>query len=143
MTTLSEYLASRDAPCPGCGHALRGLPADRCPECGSALELGVLRPHPGRGWTLTLIGLSMGLGQGLMACIYFVLILISGGVLPIWLPACFALLTLSSGVVLAFVLRRERAWGRLPGRARSAVAALAVILGLALPAGLMAVAAFT
>lgn len=143
MTTLTEHLASHDAACPRCGHALHGLHADRCPECGSALELGVVRPHPGRGWTLTLIGLSMGFGQGLMVCIYFGLILISGGVLPMWLPACFALLALWSGVVLAFVLRRERAWVRLPGRARSAVAALAVVFGLVLPAGLMAVAAFT
>ena len=36
---LTEYLASRDEACPGCGYNLRGLVGDRCPECNQQLRV--------------------------------------------------------------------------------------------------------
>ncbi len=56
---LRDYLAAHDAPCPGCRYNLRGLVGDRCPECSSALCLGVTRSRPG----VMLLGVAvLGLG---------------------------------------------------------------------------------
>src|ERR1051325_7393112 len=38
---LPAFLADRDAPCPCCGYNLRGLNDTRCPECATALSLGI------------------------------------------------------------------------------------------------------
>lgn len=37
--SLIEYLATHDAPCPGCGYNLRGLKANECPECARTFLL--------------------------------------------------------------------------------------------------------
>jgi len=41
---LITYLATHDAPCPGCGYNLRGLSGSTCPECGRAIHLPDLLP---------------------------------------------------------------------------------------------------
>jgi len=40
------YLAVSHAPCPGCGFDLHGCERDRCPECGAAIEIGIVRASP-------------------------------------------------------------------------------------------------
>lgn len=143
MTTLPEFLATHDADCPACRHSLRGLLGDQCPECGSMLELGVFRPHAGPGWTAVLIGMSLCLGQGFIVSTYLVLVMINGGRFPISLPVTFIALTLCSGFMLAHAVRRERVWMRMPGSVRRALVGLALLSGVVLPAGLVAVAALT
>lgn len=60
---LKSFLASRDAPCPGCGYNLRGLIADRCPECNEELRLQVGLVEPKLASFLAgLIGLACGAG---------------------------------------------------------------------------------
>jgi hypothetical protein len=55
---LREYLANRDAPCPGCGYNLRGLAGGVCPECNLRSALSVIsREPPWRTWILALAGL--------------------------------------------------------------------------------------
>lgn len=39
---LREFLAARDAACPGCGYSLRGLESGACQECGVRVRLGVM-----------------------------------------------------------------------------------------------------
>jgi len=36
---LTAYLATHDAPCPGCKYNLRGIQQPQCPECGRVLTL--------------------------------------------------------------------------------------------------------
>jgi len=52
---LSEFLADRDVPCPGCGYNLRGVATDKCPECGAVLELEIKRRRPLAGWGALLL----------------------------------------------------------------------------------------
>jgi hypothetical protein len=40
---VREFLAGRDAPCPGCGYNLRGVAASECPECGQLLDIDDLK----------------------------------------------------------------------------------------------------
>jgi hypothetical protein len=62
-TALVHWLAHHDAQCPACDHALRGTPEPICPECGSALELGVRAPSIRHsGWVAALIACAMGFG---------------------------------------------------------------------------------
>jgi hypothetical protein len=46
--SLTSYLAANDAPCPSCGHGLRGVTLSRCPECGMPLDLELVREGPER-----------------------------------------------------------------------------------------------
>lgn len=39
---LRAYLADRDVPCPACGYNLRGITTAACPECGAALDSGLI-----------------------------------------------------------------------------------------------------
>ncbi len=41
-STLREFLARDDTPCPRCGYNLRGLSDARCPECGLPLTIELL-----------------------------------------------------------------------------------------------------
>ncbi len=71
---LQTFLADRDAPCPGCGYNLRGLPGDRCPECNQHLSLRVGLTEPRMGWYLTaLIGAAAGLGLSGLLLIYMLI----------------------------------------------------------------------
>src|SRR5687767_1558739 len=60
---LTQFLADRDLPCPGCGYNLRNLTSPRCPECNQSLELAVRLTEPKQGWLIAgLVGLSAGAG---------------------------------------------------------------------------------
>lgn len=62
-TLLKQYLADHDAPCPVCSYNLRGLTAEKCPECGVAIELGVRSNESRlREWIIGLIAWATGLG---------------------------------------------------------------------------------
>jgi hypothetical protein len=45
-SALREYLADRDAACPGCGYNLRAVTGETCPECGKPLALSLDTPDP-------------------------------------------------------------------------------------------------
>jgi hypothetical protein len=76
---LAQFLADRDAPCPGCGYNLRGLTSDRCPECNQFLVLRVGLAEPRMGWFLTaVIGAAAGLGLNGLLLIYIVVVMARG-----------------------------------------------------------------
>lgn len=41
---IAHFLARHAAICPRCRYSLHGLGADRCPECGGLLALGIVAP---------------------------------------------------------------------------------------------------
>lgn len=48
---LRQFLQTHDVLCPLCQYNLRGLDADRCPECGRGLELSIrVSEHVYRAW---------------------------------------------------------------------------------------------
>ncbi len=64
---MVAWLAERDVPCPACGYNLRGLRADRCPECGRGLRLGLSLAEPFlRAWVALLVALLLPAGFGLV-----------------------------------------------------------------------------
>lgn len=63
-SSLRDYLASRDAPCPHCSYNLRGLTSDRCPECSQPLALQIALAEPRMGALLTCV-LSLASAGGL------------------------------------------------------------------------------
>ena len=42
---LREFLRERETRCPLCQYSLHNCEAQRCPECGTALELGLVEGH--------------------------------------------------------------------------------------------------
>lgn len=73
---ITEDLARRDAPCPGCGYNLRGVRVPRCPECGREIDWSdipaAVKPL---GWRVHLVDLF---GLGAIVGINGVLILVIG-----------------------------------------------------------------
>lgn len=60
---LRTFLAERDLPCPLCGYNLRALTADRCPECGSEVEITVGLTEPRiAAFIAGVVGLAAGVG---------------------------------------------------------------------------------
>jgi hypothetical protein len=65
---LREFLHERDARCPACRYSLRNCGADRCPECGAALEITLAQPT-GKGhiwWSAAMAGSAMAAGIALL-----------------------------------------------------------------------------
>lgn len=46
--SLTTYLATHDAPCPGCGYSLRALSSEVCPECGLRFSMDMLVAEPAK-----------------------------------------------------------------------------------------------
>lgn len=125
-TWLREFLADRDAPCPGCGYNLRGLRSDRCPECSQELELRVGLAEPKmRLWLLAVIGAAAGVGfNGLLLA--YALIMIaqawrSGSMAVRFIGINVAGLLVMGGV-LVVLLRSGRRIRRLSTSGRAAIA---------------------
>lgn len=55
--SLRAYVEESDARCPSCAYSLKGLDQDRCPECGAALRLSLVRAARPWLWVYGLIGL--------------------------------------------------------------------------------------
>lgn len=132
--TLREYLAARDAPCPGCGYNLRGLPGDRCPECRQELVLAVRLAEPRlAAWIAGLVGLCFGVGfSGLLLAYFLIQITLGRG------PGGWGLFFILTAVPLAveglpllgWVAWRRRVQ-RVPASLRAGLAAFFWLLTLA------------
>ncbi len=60
---LRAFLAERDLPCPLCGYNLRALRSEKCPECGSEVEVTVGLTEPRMAAFIAgVVGLAAGLG---------------------------------------------------------------------------------
>ena len=65
-----EFLKDSDAACPVCGYRLRGLTAERCSECGSAVHLEIAGPSLRRFWWLAaVLGCAVGAAITLLALV--------------------------------------------------------------------------
>lgn len=118
---LTRFLAEREASCPRCGYALRGLSGDRCPECGDALILTVGLVEPRLAWFIAgLIGLGGGLGFSAIVLLYFVASSLSRltrvASLVELMPLLLGSLVLGAGLAAWIRLRRRIAV--LPAEAR-------------------------
>ena len=115
---LTTYLATHNAPCPGCGYNLSGLTSGVCPECGRAvLTMDLRGEKSGRGTAfLDTIWIAALLAITIVACFsllqlfmlsrphYFTTILLN------------ALMGVGGGVVPLFLRKHGRAWAEPPGR---------------------------
>lgn len=138
---LRAFVAERDAPCPACGHNLRGLTRDVCPECREplALRVGVIEQKMGALLT-ALAGLLAGAGTGVvvLGIIGYATLRFGGG--PTWKEIGWFLVVVVLGVVVETSVavwlcsrRRGRAWfrqKRLEERVLMAVGAWALTIGL-------------
>jgi hypothetical protein len=112
---LREYLAVRDAPCPGCGYNLRGLTTGRCPECAESLELRVALHDPRQAWFIAgLVGLASGAGfSGLLFLYAIIRFALARWQMP---PGGFLIVVSASGIIETYLLiawlRQRRAFQR-------------------------------
>ena len=64
---LLSFLRGRDAECPACKYNLRDLTAPVCPECGTALVLGVRQADPFLlAWIIATVSASLAGGVGML-----------------------------------------------------------------------------
>lgn len=137
---LRSYLTQHDAECPWCGHGLRGLASDRCPECGNALQLALRTSTEGRTWAWCLLSAGTGAGMGLSMALYFVLIMISGGKFPLWILASFGFVAAVGLLVALRLLGLRTRWGLIPPRTRRVLAMLSVLAAVVGPGLVFAMA---
>lgn len=64
---LLAFLRGRDAECPACKYNLRDLTSPVCPECGTALVLGVRQADPFLlAWVIATVSMSLVGGVGVL-----------------------------------------------------------------------------
>lgn len=123
---LAAYLAQRDVPCPACNYNLRGLTADRCPECNRELVLQIRLAEPRIGaWIAALAGAAAMLGFNGLLFLYFLAYMARGRRYgPPW-PSVATLLvsTVIAAFGLSLLIKRRRAFGNLSAGARGTWAA--------------------
>jgi hypothetical protein len=77
---VTAFLMDRDVPCPACGYNLRGAAGIGCPECGQAIEIGVLAADPLRRWrrlvVIALAALVADSALTVLSDIYFLLVVL-------------------------------------------------------------------
>lgn len=77
---LRNFLCQRDTACPSCGYNLRDLQGQRCPECGSELQLQVGMVDMKQAAPIAgLIVLSMGGGMNGLLLIYLLITVLTKG----------------------------------------------------------------
>src|SRR5262245_2704462 len=60
---LRQFVEGRDSPCPTCGYNLRNTTSQRCPECGTRLNLVLERTRqPSGKWIIPLICAAAAFG---------------------------------------------------------------------------------
>lgn len=104
---LRQFLADRDAPCPGCQYNLRALTTGICPECGEKVVVRVAMAEPKLAAMIAgLIGLSVGAGfNGLLLVYVFIMYFRGMGPSdPIWRAFTLingaGLIVLGSGIIV-------------------------------------------
>jgi hypothetical protein len=132
-TTLAEFLADRDEPCPSCGYNLRGMQSGVCPECRQELVLGVQLAEPKlKAFIATVLGLAVGGGFSAMLVGYVIVSEVAmrrASVPPDFFRAVIPGVVVC-GVPLAVLLVKRRAFSRLSEVARVGWAVLAWILAI-------------
>jgi hypothetical protein len=132
---LTQFLRDRDATCPTCTYNLRGLQADKCPECGSVVFLTVSGPRPPQAAQLTgLVGLCMGLGLNLMLLVYIAIAMHMGRAPSGAWRHAFVWVNVGGAIVLGAILivwlKRWQSTGRLRPAVRWFAAAFCWLLSL-------------
>lgn len=136
---VAAYLASRDAPCPGCGYNLRGLTGSACPECGKPLELRLVgATEPEHEERAIRIALAWPLMLGIMAILGQLFSAVAIHLAP---PTAFGLhasLSLAESLTVVMLgvsaffamatLRKQRGTVWTPSRRRAWVAIAFVML---------------
>jgi hypothetical protein len=117
---MTEFLADRDTPCPGCTYNLRGLTGSVCPECSQPLELSITLSEGRVGQLIAaVVGPAMGAGSAaaLLATIVVIVTLQSKSwprgdeaKLLIWTPGAILLCLGVPAIMLA--RRTGRVWFR-------------------------------
>ena len=94
---LITYLATHDAPCPGCGYNLRGLRSGVCPECGKQLTLDMFHESPPRpfSWVTDVWAFFLAL-PFIMGAAVIAGLGVTNGMADAW--------PIAGGLILAFLL---------------------------------------
>lgn len=124
---LEAYLEAEAARWPWCGHGLTGVRSTVCPECAGPLALTLRGSGEDGWWRASLIAASAGAGAGACMSLYLLIILVSGGVYPLWLLAGFVMALGVSAAAAAALLRVRRRWGRLRPARRMGLTVLSVV----------------
>ncbi|MBX3377089.1 MAG: hypothetical protein KF678_08810 [Phycisphaeraceae bacterium] len=127
---LLSFLGERDALCPVCEYNLRGLKADRCPECSSHLQLQVGSENIRLGpWVSAVVSFALAVGfdavMGLMVSIAFAATFFSPQqVAPLVrqqhliLMGGFLGMGMTCATAILLLVRRRRRWMVMPRRAQ-------------------------
>jgi hypothetical protein len=134
---LRAYLASIDAPCPGCWYSLKGLTGTRCPECNQELKLQVGLADPRLAWFVSgVIGIAMGLGFSSMMLAWAGAMILSrggfGGPRLVELVPLLVGSIVGAALMWGWVRARRRLAGESPER-RWTWAAIATVVSLTCP----------
>ncbi len=135
---LTRFLSERDAACPLCGYALRGLTGEVCPECGDRLVLKVGLAEPQLAWFIAgLIGLGGGFGFDAILIGYAgidTLVDFQGGSLSLYqlMPLLLGFGVL--GLLLFAWIRSRRRLGRAPLAIRWSLSLVTFLLSLSFAA---------
>lgn len=126
---LITYLATHDAPCPGCGYNLRGLQGNTCPECGESIDYISLRNRSQlRTWTLPMFAWQS------MFAVFAALLLLLLHLPPNYWPEIFAFAStfaIASALPAKLVLVLRKRFERSPSLWKSRL--ILFLIGVLLP----------
>jgi hypothetical protein len=119
LELLRAFLAERDLPCPLCGYNLRALTAEKCPECGSEVEITVGLTEPRMAAFIAgVVGLASGVGFNTLMLFWVAWMWVIDGRrgprLQEFLPLLIGLAVMSVALML-WLNRRRRIRAMRPG----------------------------